>query len=52
MDTDLINYIFQNSFAIAVALYLLYERAALNKELTLNMNRLVILMDLIYDKIK
>lgn len=52
MQLDMENYVLQNSFAIGVAIYLLYERSRLNSKMLAEMVRITILMDLIYEKIK
>lgn len=52
MQVEFVNYMVQNSFAIGVAIYLLYERSRLNSKMLRELNRITILMDLIYDKIK
>ena len=34
MEFDMVNYVVQNGFAIAVAIYLLYERTKFNEKVT------------------
>lgn len=40
MELDLANFVLQNSFAIAVTAYLLYERSKFNEKLTENLVRI------------
>ena len=51
MELDIINYAVQNSFSIAVAFYLLYERSTLNIRIISELTKLTLIMSLIYDKL-
>lgn len=51
MELDIINYAVQNSFSIAVAFYLLYERSTLNTKIVMELSRITLIMSLIYDKL-
>ena len=51
MELDIINYVVQNSFAIGVAIYLLYERSTVNTKIVAELSRITLITSLIYDKL-
>jgi len=52
MDNISLDYFLQQGFAIAVAIYLLYERTSLNNKIVANLKEMCVILNDLKDDIK